>query len=72
VCVCVCVCVYLFELAHGEGEQVDKLLLVLVDGHSGDLRQTFQRHVAKHGNVQELKKKKTKFIRTLHTSISSV
>lgn len=50
-----CVCVYLFELAHGECEQVDKLLLVLHDAHSGDLRQTFQRHVAKHGDVQELK-----------------
>ena len=49
--VCVCVCVYLFELAHGEGKQVDKLLLVLVDAHAGDLRQTFQRHVAKHGHV---------------------
>ena len=46
---------YLFELTHGESEQVDKLLLVLVDAHPGDLRQALQRHVAKHGHVQELR-----------------
>lgn len=51
--------VYLFELAHGEGKQVDKLLLVLIDAHSGDLSETFQRHVAKHGHVQELKHRTT-------------
>ena len=46
--------VYLFELTHGEREEVDKLLLVLVDAHTGDLRQTLQRHIAEHGYVQEL------------------
>jgi hypothetical protein len=46
--------VYLFELIHGEREEVDKLLLILVDTHAGDLRQTLQCHVAEHGHVQEL------------------
>lgn len=49
---------HLFELAHSEGEQTDKLLLVLVNAHAGDLRQTFQRHVSKHGNIQELKQRR--------------
>lgn len=48
---------YLFELGHGEGEEVDKLLLILVHAHTSDLSQTFQSHIAKHGYVQELKKK---------------
>lgn len=56
-CVCVCKREYLLELAHREGKQVDKLLLVLVDAHAGNLRQTFERNVAKHRHVQELKHK---------------
>lgn len=46
--------VYLLELPHCEGKQVDKLVLVLVDVNAGDLRQTLQRHIAKHGHVQKL------------------
>jgi len=45
---------HLFELTHGQREERDKLLLVLADAHTGDLRQALQRHVAEHGHVQEL------------------
>lgn len=45
---------HLFELTHGQREEGDKLLLVLADAHSCDLRQAFKRHVAEHGHVQEL------------------
>jgi len=46
---------HLLELTHGQGEERDELLLVLADAHAGDLGETLQCHIAKHGHVQELK-----------------
>lgn len=45
----------LFELTHGQGEECDKLLLILANAHTSNLCEALQCHVAKHGHVQELK-----------------
>lgn len=53
---------HLFELTHGQREEGDKLLLVLADANTGNLRQAFQRHIAEHGHIQKLKTVETKLI----------
>lgn len=50
-----CCVSHLFQLAHGQREERDELLLVLADAHAGDLRQALQSHISEHGHVQELK-----------------
>lgn len=42
-------------MTHGQGEECDKLLLILADAHTGDLCEALQCHISKHGHVQELK-----------------